>query len=113
MLAPPVPFGHHHLHLRVRTVCRSAYAQELLPLDSELPGPFNLSSYDHDGRVQTGAVHRLSENKYKLRQAFEVRCFGGFPSLHPYIEWCQCTTVLSPWQKYSTTLVTAGRQQYL
>jgi hypothetical protein len=72
VLAPPVPFGHHHLHLRVRTVCRSAYAQELLPLDSELPGPFNLSSYDHDGRVQTGAVHRLSENKYKLRQAFEA-----------------------------------------
>jgi hypothetical protein len=86
VLAPPVPYSHHHVQLRLRTVCRSAYAQELLPLDSELPGPFNLSSYDHDGRVQTGAVHRLSENKHKLRQAFEVRCFEGLTGLHPYIK---------------------------
>jgi hypothetical protein len=72
VLAHPVPYG-HPVHRHVRTVCRSAFAQDLLPLESELPGTFNISDYDHDCKVQAGAVHPLSENKYRLTKAFDVR----------------------------------------
>jgi len=64
--------SHHRPLLVRRTVCRSDFARELLPLESELPGTFNVSDYDHDAKVQAGAVHRLSENKYRLSQAFKA-----------------------------------------
>lgn len=54
------------------TVCNSAYAQQLLPTEAELSGTFKISSYDTDSEVQSGKAWPLSENKAKLKRAWDV-----------------------------------------
>lgn len=79
MIARPCCASPHSL--RVKTVCRSEFAQQLLPLDSELPDNYTVSDYDGDEKVQARAVHPLSMNKYRLRQAFNV---SGGTACWPY-----------------------------
>jgi hypothetical protein len=78
-----------------RTICRSHYAQDLLPSYELLhpQPPFSIGSYDGDKDVQEGKAHPLSINKNRLRQAFNVG--GGLvTAVYPFVSQTQCNPQL-------------------
>lgn len=53
-------------------ICKSAFAEELLPRAGKLSLTFPVNNYDDDSKVHNNEARPLSENKWKLTLACDV-----------------------------------------